>query len=130
MLPDWAVKYKEKGTVLEKRSTDSYYLYRVHSERKPGKKYPVLIHDDLIGIVTKCGLEYSIRKIIDVDAITVIPTLSTSLFTLLRENSDKFSSSYLVKVQNRWYFANTTEEQKAVLNKLGIDFQRGLDDVK
>ncbi len=55
-LPDWVLKYKTKGTNIIKKN-DNYYLYKVHSERKPDKSYPVLVTDEYLGVITPDGLK-------------------------------------------------------------------------
>ena len=45
----WTIKKDEK----------SYYLFKVHSERQEGKKYPVLVQDELIGTISKDGIKYN-----------------------------------------------------------------------
>ncbi len=51
-LPDWVLKYKTKGIYARKTKT-GYALYRGHSERVPGKSYPVFRCDEYLGIVTE-----------------------------------------------------------------------------
>jgi hypothetical protein len=51
-LPQWVLKYKKKGIYVTVKK-GKYYLYRGHSERKPGKKYPQLICDEYLGHVTE-----------------------------------------------------------------------------
>jgi hypothetical protein len=51
-LPDWVLKYKKKGLYARKTKT-GYALYRGHSERVPGKSYPVFRCDEYLGIVTE-----------------------------------------------------------------------------
>lgn len=50
--PDWVMKYKTKGIYI-KKTKNGYSLYRGHSERVPGKKYPVLKCDEYLGLVTE-----------------------------------------------------------------------------
>lgn len=50
--PDWVMKYKTKGIYI-KKTKNGYSLYRGHSEREEGKKYPVLKCDEYLGIVTE-----------------------------------------------------------------------------
>lgn len=50
--PDWVMKYKTKGIYI-KKTKSGYALYRGHSERVPGKKYPVLKCDEYLGLVTE-----------------------------------------------------------------------------
>ncbi len=51
-LPDWVLKHKTKGIYARKTKT-GYALYRGHSERVPGKSYPVFRCDEYLGIVTE-----------------------------------------------------------------------------
>ncbi len=50
--PEWVTKYLEKGVYVNKVK-GTYYLYRAHSEKQPGKKYPVRVFDGYIGKVTE-----------------------------------------------------------------------------
>jgi len=50
--PEWLLRYKTKGVYASKRK-NGYALYRGHSERVPGKVYPVLKCDEYLGIVTE-----------------------------------------------------------------------------
>jgi hypothetical protein len=36
--PDWVLKHKKKGTLVQKKRNDFYYLYRVHSRWNRDKK--------------------------------------------------------------------------------------------
>lgn len=51
-LPDYVKPYKTKGVYAQKRK-NGYSLFRGHSERVPGAKYPRLICDEYLGIVTE-----------------------------------------------------------------------------
>lgn len=51
-LPQWVLKYKTKG-VYARKTKNGYALYRGHSERVKGKKYPVFRCDEYLGIVTE-----------------------------------------------------------------------------
>jgi hypothetical protein len=53
--PDWVLKYKEPGTYVQKKDENTYRIYRGHSERRPGKTYPVLVTDEYIGTITREG---------------------------------------------------------------------------
>lgn len=130
MIPDWAKKYKEKGTALEKHGADGYYLYKVHSERIKGKPYPVLVHDELIGTISREGLVYASRKIVDIGSLKVVPAMNSSVSNMLKPYADVFLSSYLVLIQKSWYFANLTFDQMKILNNIGIDYRRGIPDVE
>lgn len=129
MIPEWALKYKEKGMALEKHTSKSYYLYKVHSKRVKDKSYPILVHDELIGIVTESGIEYSTRKVVDVMSITVIPVSSSPVINLLPLKSRKmFEFTYLLKIKNKWYFSKLNNLQVAALEEIDIDYRRGFND--
>ena len=51
--PEWVLKYKEPGMYVQKKDEDTYRIYRGHSERRPGKAYPVLVTDEYIGTITR-----------------------------------------------------------------------------
>jgi hypothetical protein len=51
--PDWVLKHKEPGMYVQKKNEDTYRIYRGHSERRPGKAYPVLVTDEYIGTITR-----------------------------------------------------------------------------
>lgn len=50
--PEWLLPYKTEG-VYAKKVKSGYALCRGHSERVPGKKYPVFKCDEYLGIVTE-----------------------------------------------------------------------------
>lgn len=50
--PEWVARYKTKGTYVQKRG-EKYFLYRGHSERVAGKRYPVLKYDAYLGQITE-----------------------------------------------------------------------------
>lgn len=51
--PEWVLKHKKPGTYVQKKDENTYRLYRGHSERRPGKAYPVLVTDEYIGTITQ-----------------------------------------------------------------------------
>jgi len=51
--PDWVLKHKKPGMYVQKKDADTYRIYRGHSERRPGKTYPVLVTDEYIGTITR-----------------------------------------------------------------------------
>jgi hypothetical protein len=51
-LPDWVLKYKTKGIYVKKTKT-GYALYKGHSERVAGKRYPIFRCDEYLGIATE-----------------------------------------------------------------------------
>lgn len=50
--PDWVMKFKKKGTYIN-RVKDRYYLYAAHSERVPGTKKIKRICDGYLGRITE-----------------------------------------------------------------------------
>ena len=61
--PDWVMKYKEKGTYINKVG-DKYYLYAAHSERIKGTDKVRRVSDGYIGRITeKDGLIKSGSKL-------------------------------------------------------------------
>jgi transposase len=53
--PDWVLKYKKKGTLVQKKKDDLYYMYRVHSQWNKEKKRAQLITDEFLGKITPDG---------------------------------------------------------------------------
>jgi len=51
--PDWVLKHKYPGMYVQKKDEHTYRIFRGHSERRPGKRYPVLVTDEYIGTITK-----------------------------------------------------------------------------
>lgn len=51
--PEWVLRHKQPGMYVQKKDDDTYRIYRAHSERRPGKKYPVLVTDEYIGTITR-----------------------------------------------------------------------------
>jgi len=47
--PDWVLKYKKKGTLVQKKRDDLYYFYRVHSRWINDKKRAQLVTDEFLG---------------------------------------------------------------------------------
>ena len=61
--PDWVMKYKKKGTYINKNG-DKYYLYAAHSERIKGTNKVKRVSDGYIGRITeKDGLIPASTKI-------------------------------------------------------------------
>ena len=71
--PDWVLKYKKKGTFVQKKSDDLYYLYRVHSRWNRDKKRAQLITDEFLGKITPDGfVEPKVKRLMHrFDQITV-----------------------------------------------------------
>ena len=53
--PDWVMKYKKKGTLVQRKRDDLYYMYRVHSIWNKEKKRAQLITDEFLGKITPDG---------------------------------------------------------------------------
>lgn len=68
--PEWVLRYKGPGLYVTKRKNGSYGLFRGHSERVEGKKWPQLKCDEYIGTITeKDGLvpsRPSVKGIVEV----------------------------------------------------------------
>ena len=52
IYPDWVMKYKEKGTYINKVN-NKYYLYAAHSERIKGTKKVRRVSDGYLGRITE-----------------------------------------------------------------------------
>ena len=62
--PDWVLKYKKKGTLVQKKRDDLYYLYRVHSRWNRDKKRAQLITDEFLGKIAPDGFfEPKVKRI-------------------------------------------------------------------
>ena len=62
--PDWVLKYKKKGTLVQKKRDDLYYAYRVHSQWNKDKKRAQLITDEFLGKITPDGfVEPKVKRI-------------------------------------------------------------------
>jgi len=92
--PQWVLKYKKPGMYVQKKDDHTYRIYRGHSERRPGKSYPVLITDEYIGTITKeKGLVYSQPKVKGV--VTVKRFGGFSLLSgICRALADQLKSKY------------------------------------
>lgn len=129
MYPEWATKFKTKGTILRKKDEKSYYLFKVHSERQKGKKYPVLIQDELIGTITKDGIRYNNNRIVDVSNLTIVSFTEFCLFNQFTvEEKVLFSNTYLLKIKNKWFFSKLNDCQIKVLISKNICWVGGLDE--
>lgn len=128
IYPEWVLKYKEKGTTIRKIN-NKYYKYKVHSERKSDKKYPVLVQDELLGVITKEGFIPSTKKIIN-PALIEVSSLYDFLITLDNESyfDDKkecLKEIYIIKINDEWYLTKTTLKQKEILDGLNLGEKYG-----
>lgn len=110
--PDWVEKYKSNGTSVKKIG-ESYYLYKVTSERIAGKKHPVS-RQTYIGKVTEAGVEMA--------GVKVVPgeTEGTILKKLVSGVEDELGEVVLIKANSGWMFTKMSEEKKRELKKLGL----------
>ena len=127
MYPDWATKYKRPGTILRKKNNDSYLLFSAHSERQKGKKYPVLIQEELIGTITKDGISYNITRNIDITNIIIISFSSTEIYKLIDViDQNEFKDVLLLKIKNKYFFSCLSENQIRILEKYNINYLEGI----
>lgn len=110
--PDWVEKHKEKSTSV-KRIGDSYYLYRVTSERVAGKKHPVS-RQTYIGKITEKGVEKA--------GIRIVPekTIGKILGELVPSVDIHLRDVVLIKTDGGWMYTQVSEEIKAKLKELGL----------
>ena len=127
MYPDWATKYKRQGTILRKKNNDSYLLFSAHSERQKGKKYPVLVQEELIGTITKDGISYNITRNIDITNIIIISFSSTEIYkTIDVIDQNEFKDVLLLKIKNKYFFSYLSEKQINILKKYNINYLEGI----
>lgn len=127
MYPDWATKYKRPGTILRKKNNDSYLLFSAHSERQKGKKYPVLVQEELIGTITKDGISYNITRNIDITNIIIISFSSTEIYKLIDViDQNEFKDVLLLKIKNKYFFSYLSEKQINILKKYNINYLEGI----
>lgn len=127
MYPNWATKYKRPGTILRKKNNDSYLLFSAHSERQKGKKYPVLIQEELIGTITKDGISYNITRNIDITNIIIISFSSTEIYKLIDViDQNEFKDVLLLKIKNKYFFSCLSENQIRILKKYNINYLEGI----
>ena len=127
MYPDWATKYKRPGTILRKKNDNSYLLFSAHSERQKGKKYPVLVQEELIGTITKDGISYNITRNVDITNIIIISFSSTEIYkTIDVIDQNEFKDVLLVKIKNKYFFSCLSEKQINILKKYNINYLEGI----
>ena len=127
MYPDWATKYKRPGTILRKKNDNSYLLFSAHSERQKGKKYPVLVQEELIGTITKDGISYNITRNVDITNIIIISFSSTEIYkTIDVIDQNEFKDVLLLKIKNKYFFFCLSEKQINILKKYNINYLEGI----
>lgn len=127
MYPDWATKYKSPETILRKKNDNSYLLFSAHSERQKGKKYPVLVQEELIGTITKDGISYNITRNIDITNIIIISFSSTEIYkTIDVIDQNEFKDVLLLKIKNKYFFSYLSEKQINILKKYNINYLEGI----
>ena len=91
--PDWVMKYKEKGTYINKVG-DKYYLYAAHSERIKGTDKVKRVSDGYIGRITeKDGLIKSGSKLKSPPSVFEAG-LSYSIISVTENIRDGFKRSF------------------------------------
>lgn len=110
--PDWVEKHKEKSTSVKKIG-DSYYLYRVASERVAGKKHPVS-RQTYIGKITEKGVERA--------GIRIVPekTIAKILGELVPSVDIHLRDVVLIKTDGGWMYTQMSDEIKERLKGLGL----------
>ena len=127
MYPDWATKYKRPGTILRKKNDNSYLLFSAHSERQKGKKYPVLVQEELIGTITKDGISYNITRNVDITNIIIISFSSTEIYkTIDVIDQNEFKDVLLLKIKNKYFSSCLSEKQINILKKYNINYLEGI----
>ena len=127
MYLDWATKYKRPGTILRKKNDNSYLLFSAHSERQKGKKYPVLVQEELIGTITKDGISYNITRNVDITNIIIISFSSTEIYkTIDVIDQNEFKDVLLLKIKNKYFFSCLSEKQINILKKYNINYLEGI----
>ncbi len=127
MYPDWATKYKRPGTILRKKNNNSYLLFSAHSERQKGKKYPVLVQEELIGTITEDGISYNIMRNIDISNIIIISFSYSELYKSFDIVDQKeFENVLLLKIKNKYFFSCLSEKQVNTLKKYNINYLEGI----
>ena len=127
MYPDWATKYKRPGTILRKKNDNSYLLFSAHSERQKGKKYPVLVQEELIGTITKDGISYNITRNVDITNIIILNFYYTEIYkTIDVIDQNEFKDVLLLKIKNKYFFSCLSEKQINILKKYNINYLEGI----
>ncbi len=133
MFPSWVLKYKEPGTTIRKIG-NNFYKYKVHSERKPGRKYPVLITDELLGTITKNGFISSKKKLIipsEIEVKSLYDFANNGLF--IEEYGDDdieiLKRIYVMKINDKFYFTKLDSVSKKLLEKHGVNYYDGIFDI-
>ena len=127
MYPDWATKYKRPGTILRKKNDNSYLLFSAHSERQKGKKYPVLVQEELIGTITKDGISYNITRNVEITNNSIISVSSTEIYkTIDVIDQNEFKDVLLLKIKNKYFFSCLSEKQINILKKYNINSLEGI----
>ena len=111
--PDWVLKYKRKGTLVQKKGNDLYYLYKVHSRWNKEKGRAQLITDEYLGRITPDGLiePKSKRVMKRFDQVTVreygatflIQHLSSDIMKSLRENFHEWKGIFVFAAMRLMY---------------------------
>lgn len=130
-FPTWVTKYKEKGTSIRKKG-NKYYKYRVHSERSKDKKYPILVQDEFLGVISEEeGFIPAKKRLIDPSNVEVISLYELSNNGIFIEEYDQneiemLKKVYLLKIEDKLYFSKLNDYQKELLDKHGVNYHDGI----
>ncbi len=113
--PDWVLKYKKKGTLVQKKRDDLYYMYRVHSRWNRDKKRAQLITDEFLGKITPDGfVEPKAKRILrrldqvavkEYGASFLLDHLSPDLKDVLKNNFSEWKEIFVFACMRLLYNA-------------------------
>ena len=135
IYPDWVKKHRPKGTAI-KYSNGQYRLYKVHSKRVEGKSYPVVVHDEYLGVITENGVIPPKTKQVDISDIEVrefgesyaiYQLCLTVLDKLKKKHKQMAETIYIRAIQIAFYLDNSYLEDFEDPNFEVLDYS--IDDV-
>jgi transposase len=111
--PDWVLKYRRKGTLVQKKGDNLFYLYRVHSKWNPEKGRAQLITDEYLGRITPDGLiEPKAKRMMkrfhqitvkEYGASFLIQHLSTDIVNALKEHFHEWKEIFVFACMRLMY---------------------------
>ena len=114
--PDWVMKYKKKGTYINKVG-DKYYLYAAHSERIKGTDRVRRVSDGYIGRITKeDGLIPSKSRIksppisMEIGLSRIILSISDNIMKGIRKTFPKYSSYVFSRATLLYIYGTYSDE--------------------
>jgi len=127
------LKHKEPGTTIRKNG-NNYYKYKVHSERKPGRKYPVLITDELLGTITKNGFISSKKKLIipsEIEVKSLYDFANNGIFIeeYGYDEIEILKRIYVMRINGKFYFSKLDLVSKKLLENHEVDYDNGIFDI-